>query len=249
MAINSRESLKQYCLRKLGAPVIKINVSDSQLEDRIDDALEHFHEYHMEGIETVFKKITITQDHIDNQRLTLNDPLIHSVKKIISLANNDNSSADREFNMEYQFVVQELQSFRDLDLISYALLNERLGTIDKLFSTGKLVSHHKYKDEVNLYIKWDTLIAGDSFVVLECERYLDPTSATAIFNDRWLKQYTTALFKRQWGSNTKKLIGVQLPGGVTMAGGDIYNEAVEEIEKLEERMVYDISDPIDFIFC
>ena len=52
----------------------------------------------------------------------------------------------------------------------------------------------------------------------------------------FLKKYTAALIKRQWGENLKKFEGVQLPGGVTLNGKTIYDEAVEEINKIEEEM-------------
>ena len=59
---------------------------------------------------------------------------------------------------------------------------------------------------------------------------------TDVWNDRFLRKYTTALIKRQWGANLKKFAGIQMPGGVTLNGQVIYDEAIQEIEKMEEEI-------------
>ena len=74
------------------------------------------------------------------------------------------------------------------------------------------------------------------FLIIECYRKLDPTTYTDIFNDIYLKRYTTALIKRQWGANLSKFEGVQMLGGVTLNGAKIFEEAQQDIEKLEEQI-------------
>ena len=59
---NSKEGLKEYALRKLGKPVLEINVDDDQIDDLIDDAIQLFHERHGEGIDRVFLKHQITEE-------------------------------------------------------------------------------------------------------------------------------------------------------------------------------------------
>jgi len=87
-----------------------------------------------------------------------------------------------------------------------------------------------------LDINWETdLFLGD-YVVLEVYRALDPTEFTKVYNDPWLKHYTTSLFKRQWATNLKKFQGLQLPGGVTLDGNGMYDEAITEIKDLEEEL-------------
>ena len=66
-SVTSRQGLIDYCLRRLGQPVIEINVDEDQLDERVDDALEFFQEYHFDGVEKVFTKHTITQNDIDNE--------------------------------------------------------------------------------------------------------------------------------------------------------------------------------------
>ena len=63
------------------------------------------------------------------------------------------------------------------------------------------------------------------------------TGLSSVWNDRFLKRYGTALIKRQWGNNLKKFAGIQMPGGVTLNGQQIYDEAAREIEEIEQDMM------------
>jgi hypothetical protein len=75
---------------------------------------------------------------------------------------------------------------------------------------------------------------------------IDSAQYASVWNDRWLKEYATALIKKNWGSNLSKFQGVQLPGGVMLNGQQIYNDAVEEIKALEEEMSSKYELPVDF---
>ena len=68
---NSKEGLKEYALRKLGKPVLEINVDDDQIDDLIDDAIQLFHERHGEGIDRVFLKHKLTQARKHHERNSL----------------------------------------------------------------------------------------------------------------------------------------------------------------------------------
>ena len=63
--VATRDDLKAYCLRRLGAPVLEINVSHEQIEDLIDDGIQLYQERHFDGVERMYLKYKITQDDID----------------------------------------------------------------------------------------------------------------------------------------------------------------------------------------
>jgi len=90
-------------------------------------------------------------------------------------------------------------------------------------------------------------VSVDDFIIIECYRKLDPDSYTDIYNDMYLKRYATALIKKQWGSNLSKFNGVQMLGGVTMNGADIYSQAIEEIQRLEEQIQLAFETPVDYM--
>jgi hypothetical protein len=83
---------------------------------------------------------------------------------------------------------------------------------------------------------WQNDLAVGEYLVIEAYRKLDPSTYTDVFNDIYLKRYTTALFKKQWGANLSKFGGVQMIGGVTLNGQQIYMEAMQDIEKLETEI-------------
>ena len=90
-------------------------------------------------------------------------------------------------------------------------------------------------------------ISVGEFIIIECYRKLDPETYTDIYDDIYLKRYVTALIKRQWGANLSKFNGVTMLGGVTMNGGEIYQQAQEEITRLEEQIQLAFETPIDYM--
>ena len=68
----NRQDFIEYCLRKLGAPVLEINVDDEQIEDAVDDGIQMFNERHFDGVERMYLKYQISQDDIDRGR-AIND--------------------------------------------------------------------------------------------------------------------------------------------------------------------------------
>ena len=95
-------------------------------------------------------------------------------------------------------------------------------------------------------MNWQKDIAAGEFLIVECYRILDPNTFTDVYNDLYLKKYITAQMKKQWGNNLKKFQGVQLPGGVTLNGQQIYDEAIQELEKLEADADSRYQLPVDF---
>jgi hypothetical protein len=94
---------------------------------------------------------------------------------------------------------------------------------------------------------WSNDVNADDFIIIECYRKLDPDSYTDVYDDIYLKRYATALIKRQWGANLSKFNGVQMLGGVTMNGADIFSQAQEEIQRLEEQIQLAFETPIDYM--
>ena len=234
MALTSKVLLKEYCLRRLGHPVIEINVDEEQCDDRVSDALQYFAEYHFDGVEKVFLKHTITQDDIDNEYIAMADPVI-SVIRVLPIP-NFNAFQTGFFNEEFQLRIQDLNTFTGSSLINWQMSLQNWSMVDHLFTVTPTIHFNRKQNKVYLETNWSDKFTVDDILIIECYRMLDPTQYTEVYNDMFLKKYTTALIKRQWGENLKKFEGVQLPGGVTLNGRAIYDEAVEEIRKIEEEM-------------
>lgn len=243
--VTSRDELKQYCLRRLGSPVIKINVDDDQLEDRIDDALQFYQDYHYDATELFYWKHTITQQDIDQKYFSI-DPGILGITRIFPL--NDTITKSNMFDMRYQLRLHELYDFTSTSYTNFNLTMQHLRNLELMF-TGEIpirFQRHTHK----LYPDWawgSNQAPVGMVVVAEGYKVIDPESYESVYNDMWLKRYVTALFKRQWGDNMKKFGGVQLPGGITLNGKETYDEAINEIEKLESEMQDKFSLPAQFM--
>jgi hypothetical protein len=230
---SSRQGLIDYCLRRLGHPVIEINIDDDQVEDRIDDAFQFYREYHYDAVERVYLKYQITSDDMTNKYIPLNDNIV-GVDRILPFSNR--STGINIFDVRYQILINDLYSLMSTDLIYYSQVKTQIELINQLLVGVKPVRFNRHMNRMYIDMDWEADVEVGSFIIVECYRILDPDTYTDVYNDRFLKQYATALIKRQWGENMKKFQGVQLPGGVLLNGQQIFDEAVEELTRLEQEM-------------
>ena len=299
----TRAQFKDYCLRRLGHPVIEINLDDDQIDDRIDDALQFFHDYHFDGCEKIFMKHQITQADIDRRWIYCPDPVIF-VTGVIPF--DQSGSSINMFDLRYQLRLHDLYDFTSVSYVSYEITMQHIRTLNLLFSGTPQFRFNRHQNKLFLDIDWTRDLDVGDYVIVECYRKLIPdevvltgtvtatttsntvtgtsttfdqellendiitigseekqiktiTSPTSIelyspvssdvsgatikkpgnsdvWNDRFLKAYATAKIKYQWGSNLSKFAGIQMPGGVTLDGVRIMQEAKEELDKIEEEM-------------
>jgi hypothetical protein len=252
--ITNRNDFKQYCLKRLGFPTIEINVDDDQIEDRIDDAIQYWQDYHYDGTQKVYWIKTITQQDIDNRYLDCSTALddhgnpiyILGVTRIFPIS--DSQATVNMFDLRYQLRLNELYDFTSASYINYTLTQQHLRSLEIMFTGEVPIRFNRHMQR--LYIDWswenDYEISPGCVAVAEVYAALNPDTYQYVWNDRWLKEYTTALIKRTWGANMKKFGGIQLPGGVSLNGKETYDEAVEEIERLEKEMEMNYGAPLEW---
>tara|TARA_B100000575_G_scaffold289306_1_gene290861 strand:+ start:194 stop:1039 length:846 start_codon:yes stop_codon:yes gene_type:complete len=276
---SSRQELIDYCFRKLGAPVLEINVDDDQADDLVDDALQLFGERHFDGIERMYLKYELTQEDIDRGKAANTD----GVGIVTSTGNSTNVSglgtvtsnfyetsnfiqvpdavvgidkifkfdtssiSGGMFSIKYQLFLNDLYYFNAVNLLQYSMTKRYLEDIDFLLTTDKQIRFNKRQNRLYLDIDWKAQEVG-TFLVIQCDRILDPDNFTGVYNDSFLKLYLTSLIKRQWGQNLIKFQGVKLPGGLEMNGRQIYDDAERELESIRSRLIseYELP-PLDFI--
>jgi hypothetical protein len=200
----------------------------------VDDALQFFAEYHFDGVEKVFLKHTITQTDIDNEYIPMVDPII-SVIRVLPIP-NFNAFQTGFFNEEFQLRLQDLNTFTGTGMINWTMSLQNFSMVDHLFTVNATIMFNRRQNRLYLETDWTNKFKADDILIIEAYRVLDPTQYPEVYNDLFLKKYATALIKRQWGENLKKFEGVQLPGGVTLNGKTIYDEAIDEINKIEDEM-------------
>ena len=331
--ITNRNDFKEYCLRRLGFPVIEINVDDEQVNDRIDDALQYWQDYHFDGLQKVYYIHTVTgslivsdidisgtmtnaanatfigassgslallkvggyqganntnisvmgnqaftqgegisyydqsgnivptganvvsymMGDVDQKYLDLSEakdaqgnPMeIIGVPRIFPVT--DSQAGVNMFDLRYQLRLNELYDFTSASYINYTLTQQHLRSLELMFTGEVPIRFQRHMQR--LYIDWAwgySEAPVGTIVVAECYANINPDVYTKVWNDRWLKEYATALVKRSWGSNLKKFNNLQLPGGVTLNGDTIFNEAVQEIDKLHAEMETQYGAPLEF---
>jgi len=235
----TRTEFKKYCLRELGHPVIEINVDDDQVSDRIDDALDYYRDFHYDGSYEDYYKVAVTSSDISNGYITLPED-IHSVVDIFPVGQGLQSS--NLFNLKYHITLNEIYDWAHGQFSSYTMTKERIALLNEIFVGKQLYRFNRHMDKLNIDMDWDLMTAGE-YIIIKCLRTVDPSTYSDVWSDRWLRKYATQLIKRQWGTNLKKFSGMQLPGGLTFNGDQIYQEAEEEIKRLEEEMINTYSLP------
>lgn len=246
----SRQTLKDYCLRRLGHPVININVDDSQLEDRIDDALDIFAEYHFDGVERMFFPYAVTSEDITNQYINTNaiSNSIISVLRVYPFSDYGTASTNM-FSARYQMHLQDYFGLRNgsFNLAYYDVAQQYISLVQQYLEPEKAFTFSRVTNKLRLDTNWSEVLKAGQYLMIEAYVVLNANEYPEIFKDRLLKEYTTALFKRQWGQNLSKFSGVQLPGGVQFDGLQIMNDAQTQIDKIEEMIQNKYELPPDFM--
>jgi len=240
--ITSRSDLKDYCLRSLGAPVIEINVDNDQVEDRIDDAFQFYREYHFDAVEKVYLKHQMTANNISDQYIEISDAVV-GVERVFPFMNK--STGTNIFDIKYQILINDLYTLMSTDLIYYTAVRQELELINQLLVGQKPIRFNRHMNRLYIDMDWTADVAVGTYIIVECWRILDPDEFRNVYNDMFLKRYATAQVKKQWGNNLKKFAGVQLPGGVTLNGEIIYQEAIEEIRQIETEIQGRFELPVD----
>lgn len=232
---NNRDEFIDYCLRALGHPVIEINIDDEQLEDRVDESLQWFREHHPDGSRRFYISYELTQDMIDNGYIDLGNSDVMTVVRMFPI--NTVSQTTNFFDIKYQMMLNDITDLNNYagDIAYYEQMQQHLSLLDMKLSGMPIITFSRQENRLYYYISDDKLSAGD-YVVIEVYGVRTPSSDGDDYNSLWnhwfLKEYTTALIKKQWGINLLKFEGMQLPGGVTISGRQIYEDAQADLERL-----------------
>lgn len=307
MALSTREQLQDYCLRRLGWPVVEINVDEDQVTDRIDDALQFFQEYHFDGVERTYVKHRLTgstvrlnlsvaasftlgetitgatsgaqavvkglsgnqiaveestADWVAGESLTGSEsgytavvsqttpyekgdiengyiPIgngILGINRVFNFGGTNSLDTEDIFNIDYQFRLNDLYNLLGADMIYYSMVKQNLQSLEMLLMSSRQIRWNRKTNRLYIDTDWEKTFKIGDYIVAEAFAIVDPETYTEVYDDMFLKKYSTALIKRQWGENMKKFGGIQLPGGVTLNGKEVYDEAIEEIRMIEQEM-------------
>ena len=237
----SREEFIEYCLRKLGKPVLEINVDNDQVEDRVDEALAYYHDYHFDGAQKIYLAHQITEQDQINKYITIPEAII-GVINIFDIG--DSYSTNNLFNLRYQISLNDLYAFSSTRYAPYYMAFQNIALAEELFVGKQSLRYNRHVNKLYIDMAWSEKTTVGEYIIIEAYEAIDPDTYSDVWKDRWLQNYATQLIKRQWGDNLKKFEGMTMPGGVTFNGQKIWDEANEEIAKLEQEMISTFSLPV-----
>lgn len=237
---NTRAEFREYCLRRLGKPAIEINITEDQIEDRIDDALRYYYDYHFDGSEKIYYKHQVTAQNIADKYIDMPENVL-GVVNIFDVGSSVNTN--NLFNYRYQMAMSDLYTFSTQSMIPFYMAMTHIALIQELLVGKQPIRYNRHINKLYVDMDWNKLNVGD-YLVVEAYHVVDPAVYPDVWKDRWLKRYATALMKQQWGSNLTKFIGMTLPGGVQFNGERILDDATAEITKLEDEMINTYSLPV-----
>ena len=244
---NSRDTLIDYCKRRLGDPVLEINVDEGQIEDRVDEAIQYYQEYHSDATIRTYLKHLVTATDVANEYIPISSDILY-VSQLFPTSSSFGSSVNF-FDIKYQMMLNDIADLQNFagDLAYYEQMNQYLSMLDMKLNGTPQVQFSRHQDRLYIFGDFaDKDIKAGEYLVAEVYTILDPDTHTSIYNDMWLKEYTTALIKQQWGMNLIKFEGIQLPGGVVLNGRQLYDDASTEIENLRQRIREEHEFPADF---
>lgn len=240
----SRTELADYCLRELGAPVVEINIDDDQIEDRLDEAIQYWQEYHSDATVKSLIKHQVTSTEITNNEITVPD----SVLSVVRVLGFEDLSASSMFNAKYQMHLNDFYGMRNPSgLVNYELTSQYMSLVeDVLNGHGVSIAFNRHKNTVKFHAEIGDHVTEGDFLIFETYQTVNPASYTDVYDDMGLKELLTLLIKKQWGQNLSKFEGMQLPGGVTISGAKIYDDAVADLKELKETWQLRYEEPVDF---
>ena len=263
---STRQELIDYCKRKLGAPVLEINVADEQIEDLVDDAVQFFQERHFDGVAQTYLKYQITQDDIDRGRAVGSTGVGIASTSAVTNIEGTNTTFNYYETSNYLQVpnhiigVNKIYQFEGSNSLSSGMFSIKYQLfLNDIYYWGstELLTYSmvkSYLEDINfllttqkqirfnkrsdrLYLDIDwSSVSVGEYLIIDCYRALDPSSYSQVWNDSFLKIYLTALIKKQWGQNLIKFQGVKLPGGIEFNGRQIYEDGQKELDDIMEKM-------------
>lgn len=238
----NRAEFIQYCLRKLGHPQVQVAVTEEQLDDRVNDSLLQYWDYHFEGSDKEYYKYQITQTDIDNRYIIMPENVI-GVVKIFNLGTAIGSN--NIFSIRYQVALNDLYNLSNMNIVPYYMTMQHLQLMEEILIGQQPIRYNRNRNILYIDMDWSTVGVG-SYLIAECYQIVDPEIFPDVWKDRWLKEYAVQLIKRQWYEPLTKYSGMSLPGGLQFNAQAKLDEAERKIEKLESELVNSYSLPANF---
>lgn len=240
MIPQSRQQFKEFILRKLGAPVTHIEIDDTQLEDRIDNAMEYYGMYHFDGSHLVYFKKQIDADLMQTHAFQLPQNVIGAVDlfNIGALYSSGNF-----FNIQYQIALNDLYQLTSQSIVPYFMAFQHIQLLEQLLVGEKALRWNRREGMLYIDMDW-TYVQEGTWLIVKAYQTLDPNEFPDVWASRWLQEYAEALVGLQWIQNLSKYKNMPMPGGLVFNVGELKQQYALQKAKLEDEMIGSYSPPI-----
>lgn len=235
--IKTKEALKDYILRKLGSPIIQIEVSEDQIFDNISDTIQKFSFKALAGEEIITVLLQVekgVRDFVLDDRVQSVMDLRHSNSFGTSLAVGTNWVLDASYFVNSSV----LTSIDQLDVTKMASITAQLSALESMFNVP-LAYDFNYNTKILRFYQ----DPPSNKIMLKLALEYKPKQNDNIYNSDWIKKYATAMTKLTWGNNLGKYNGT-LINGSSINYDRIISEAQTELDKLDEELDSTYSAPL-----
>lgn len=234
MAIpKNREEFVDHCLRKLGAPVIQINVSELQIDDRVDEAIYFWTEYHHNGSEKLYLKYQLTSTDLSRGYVEIPDN-VFGVTRIFDLDTTFTGSG--LWDATYQFMISNASELANGAISNYFMVMSHIELLQEWLVGKPMIRYNRHMNRLYVDVTGSDLVEG-SYLVIEAYGMIDQLEYSRMWSDRWLQNYATVLIKENWGEVLAKYGQMQLVSGTNFNGERILQEAREDRKMMEEEAI------------
>jgi hypothetical protein len=271
MPITTRQEFIDYTMRSLGAPVIQINVDPQQIEDRLDEALIYMQERHFDFNQRAIYVYQVTAQDVarkyfdttsfgpalgaqvrtDPSGVTGYWPNATDIVSISKVYAPSYKVGDYMFDLRYQMTLFDFfglyfnqSGYPSAPMATYMESMSYVQLVNNIFNYPLSFTYTKTTDR--LFLDTDhSKLDSSRYLMVEAYVKISEDEYPKIWQDRIFKKYFAAVLKKQWAQNLMKFTGMPLPGGAQLNAPAIMQEAMREIQEIEQQLLKNYELPVD----
>jgi hypothetical protein len=228
----SRNEFKNFVMRKIGAPVIQINVADEQVDDRIDEAISFWNDYHYNGFEHIYIKHLVTEGEITQGYIEIPDEVL-GVTRIFNIGSSI-SMGGGMWNVQYQYVLNNMSELTNGSISNFWMYMQNIEFVQEWMVGVPIIRYNRHVNRLHID---DKDLTEGMWIVIEAYSTVSQDDFYRMWSDRWLQNYAAVLIQEQWGLNLGKFTGMQLMGGVQFNAAEILANARADRQRMEEEAI------------
>lgn len=263
MAITTKQEFIDYTFRRLGAPVIQINVDPEQAEDRLEESLIYLYDRHYDFNERAQFVVPVTAQNVANKSFDTTTfgyavgasgvtsastgitgywPAANDIRTVTKIYSPSGQPGDYMFDLRYQMTLFDFfglyfnqSGYPQGPMASFMESMQYISLINDVFNYPHSFTYTKTTNRLFVEADW-TKLTENSYLMIEAYVKMNPDYFPLMWQDYFFQRHYCALLKKQWAQNLMKFSGIPLPGGASINAGALMSEAMRELEMIEQQL-------------